>query len=71
MLRRLKKDVLSQLPDKQRQKILIETNKNICKEISGLISEHSTNPTAEDLIMEMFGIKSNMQNDRKERETIM
>lgn len=31
MLRRLKKDVLTQLPDKQRQKITIETNKNIIK----------------------------------------
>lgn len=31
MLRRLKKDVLTQLPDKQRQKITIETNKNVIK----------------------------------------
>jgi SNF2 family DNA or RNA helicase len=31
MLRRLKKDVLTQLPDKQRQKIMVETNKNIVK----------------------------------------
>lgn len=33
MIRRLKKDVLTQLPDKQRQKIMVETDKNIAKEI--------------------------------------
>ena len=33
MIRRLKKDVLTQLPDKQRQKIYVETDKAIIKEI--------------------------------------
>lgn len=37
MLRRLKKDVLTQLPDKLRQKIAIETNKSITREIQKLI----------------------------------
>jgi hypothetical protein len=44
MLRRLKKDVLTQLPDKQRQKIIIETNKTITKEIT-LIMEQNGNDT--------------------------
>jgi SNF2 family DNA or RNA helicase len=39
MLRRLKKDVLTQLPDKQRQKIIIETNKTITKEITFLMEQ--------------------------------
>ena len=42
MLRRLKKDVLTQLPDKQRQKVIIETNKTITKEIT-LLMEQSGN----------------------------
>lgn len=33
MIRRLKKEVLTQLPDKQRQKLIVETDKNIIKEI--------------------------------------
>ena len=32
MMRRLKKDVLTDLPDKQRQKVIVETDKNIVKE---------------------------------------
>jgi SNF2 family DNA or RNA helicase len=43
MLRRLKKDVLTQLPDKQRQKIMIETNKLITKEINSLIDQNGDN----------------------------
>jgi SWI/SNF-related matrix-associated actin-dependent regulator of chromatin subfamily A-like protein 1 len=38
MIRRLKKDVLTQLPDKQRQKIVVETDKGIVKEIKELLS---------------------------------
>lgn len=37
MIRRLKKEVLTQLPDKQRQKVIMETDKNIAKEIKSLI----------------------------------
>ena len=33
MIRRLKRDVLTQLPDKQRQKIIVETDKAVIKEI--------------------------------------
>jgi SNF2 family DNA or RNA helicase len=60
MLRRLKKDVLTQLPDKQRQKIMIETNKNITKEINALIDQNGSNPMnkPEDIIMEMFGFRN-------------
>lgn len=59
MLRRLKRDVLTQLPDKQRQKITIETNKLITKEINSLIDQNgSSMMAAEDLIMEMFGLKN-------------
>ena len=39
MIRRLKKDVLTELPDKQRQKITVETDKNIVKEIKELINQ--------------------------------
>lgn len=42
MLRRLKKEVLTQLPDKQRQKILIETNKNITREINMLMEQNGS-----------------------------
>ena len=59
MLRRLKRDVLTQLPDKQRQKITIETNKLITKQINSLIDQNgSSMMAAEDLIMEMFGLKN-------------
>lgn len=40
MIRRLKKEVLTQLPDKQRQKILVETDKNTVKEIKELLNNH-------------------------------
>lgn len=61
MLRRLKKDVLTQLPDKQRQKIMIETNKAITKEISLLMDQNGGGINrAEDMIMEMFGLHGNM-----------
>jgi len=33
MIRRLKKEVLPQLPDKQRQKIVVDTDNKIVKEI--------------------------------------
>ena len=39
-MRRLKKDVITELPDKQRQKITVETNKSIVKEISALINDN-------------------------------
>ena len=76
MLRRLKKDVLTQLPDKQRQKIMVETNKNIVKQISALIEQNvSGGKQPEDLIMQMFGLK-NISSDRnevysKKRQSIM
>ena len=76
MLRRLKKDVLTQLPDKQRQKIMVETNKNIVKQISALIEQNvSDGKQPEDLIMQMFGLK-NISSDRnedysKKRQSIM
>ena len=41
MIRRLKKDVLTQLPDKQRQKIVVETDKSVIKEIKELLSRCS------------------------------
>ena len=40
MMRRLKKDVITELPDKQRQKITVEINKSIAKEISALINDN-------------------------------
>ena len=36
-MRRLKKDVLTDLPDKQRQKVIVETDKNIVKEIQEVL----------------------------------
>jgi hypothetical protein len=43
MLRRLKKDVLTQLPDKQRQRVQIETDKSVTKEIQSLLQVNSDN----------------------------
>lgn len=40
MIRRLKKDVLTELPEKQRQKIIIETDKAITKEIKYLLNKN-------------------------------
>ena len=39
MLRRLKKEVLTDLPDKQRQKVMVQTDKAKVKEIKELLSE--------------------------------
>lgn len=39
MIRRLKRDVLTQLPEKQRQKVMVETDKAIIKEIKGVMSK--------------------------------
>ena len=38
MIRRLKREVLTELPDKQRQKVVVETDKNIVKEINNLLN---------------------------------
>lgn len=40
MIRRLKKEVLTQLPDKQRQKVIVETDRAIVKKINELMSEN-------------------------------
>ena len=38
MIRRLKKDVLAELPDKRRQKIQIQTDPKVIKEIQSLLN---------------------------------
>lgn len=43
MLRRLKKDVLTDLPDKLRQKIIVECNKDIVKKINNIINRQQGN----------------------------
>ena len=60
MMRRLKKDVITELPDKQRQKITIETNKSMTKEISTLLNENGKIENAssmENIMMKMFGFE--------------
>ncbi|KRW98986.1 P-loop containing nucleoside triphosphate hydrolase [Pseudocohnilembus persalinus] len=52
MIRRLKKDVLTQLPDKIRQKVEIESDKKITKQIAQFLSRISTNPKDQDKIID-------------------
>ena len=59
MMRRLKKDVLTELPDKQRQRITIETNKTIAKEITTLLGNENGNEVKiESMIMKMMGFEN-------------
>lgn len=41
MIRRLKKDVLTELPDKNRQKVIVETDSSIVKSINQLLSNNN------------------------------
>ena len=60
MMRRLKKDVITELPDKQRQKITIETNKSMTKEISTLLNDGKIENASgmENIMMKMFGFEN-------------
>ena len=54
MIRRLKKDVLTELPDKQRQKVYVETDKSIIKEIKEILGSHSNKGNLESMVMDML-----------------
>jgi|LakMenEpi03Aug12_release.lakeMendotaPanAssembly.Ray.scaffolds.fasta_scaffold4855973_1 hypothetical protein len=41
MIRRLKADVLTELPDKNRQKIILETDNNIVKDINKVLDKNN------------------------------
>lgn len=61
MIRRLKKEVLTQLPDKQRQKVLVETDKNVVKEIRELLRGMG-GEGGEQSVIEMLGNFSAQEN---------
>ena len=56
MIRRLKKEVLTQLPDKQRQKIFVETDKTVIKEIKELLNGCGGNSgkSMDSIVMDML-----------------
>lgn len=66
---------MTQLPDKMRQKVIIETNKNITREINNLIDQGGNGmKQPEDMIMEMFGLKNSGDRNedyQKKRESLM
>jgi hypothetical protein len=41
MIRRLKAEVLTELPDKNRQKIILETDNNIVKDINKVLDKNN------------------------------
>lgn len=41
MIRRLKAEVLTELPDKNRQKIILETDNNIVKDINKVLDQNN------------------------------
>lgn len=74
MIRRLKKEVLTQLPDKQRQKVIVETDRAIVKKINELMSENGGGNSGDESILEIFGYRGatdESSNDFRRRESLM
>lgn len=59
MIRRLKKDVLGELPSKRRQKVTVKTENSTVKKIQGLLSKSSRGASLDDLIDKMIGSNEN------------
>jgi SNF2 family DNA or RNA helicase len=43
MIRRLKKDVLKELPDKNRQKVTLETDSSVVRNIKDILEKNNIN----------------------------
>jgi SNF2 family DNA or RNA helicase len=57
MIRRLKKDVLSELPAKIRQKIEVNVDSKLQKEIKNILSEQRKSPEEQEDKLNFYGIK--------------
>ena len=71
MIRRLKKDVISQLPPKKRQKIEIQTESKIIKQISAInLSSETLFKKLEEINSNPFNLKMDFDNEGDGKESI-